>query len=413
MRRCQREGCDVSLDDHRATARYCSTSCRTAAHRQRAAATQSAGRFDWAALRSLDRRGNVTSGLRAQSRVGALLVLTALLTLAGCGGGKHAKHPVSHIAPAVRIVDGHACSSSDQVMQCVLSPPAALLKLQGLVPFELQGVDFAWTKIAPAQAGSFGASYDAHDTSKGWTPSLIGAYHHAGRGTVAVFEDSGSRALDGCPAGRADAQFAEGQLTRWGYPHSHFDMAIDFDANGPDVLAYFTCASAAEPGLVGDYGGAGPTDYLCAHHVVTLSWATYAWLYRTGGVWPSPACAPLQQYLNGSAFDHDRALAANYGQFPTPAQPKPPANFSIYPLHAIRLYNQKVSERLTVERWWQRGCQNPPKRAVCVTTSRHLHWFEGRLETLAHGNWSSKHAREFKWPQRHYRIARILDGRGR
>lgn len=111
-------------------------------------------------------------------------------------------------------------------------------------------------------------------------------------------------------------------------------------------------------------------------------------------------------------------------QLAFPAPPPKPDPFLIYPLKPIRLYGEKVSERRTVERWWSRSCSNPVKREVCVVTRRHLEWFAGRLVTLAEQgqergefnlppNWSSKRARELKWPQRHFRIERILKGSGR
>lgn len=102
----------------------------------------------------------------------------------------------------------------------------------------------------------------------------------------------------------------------------------------------------------------------------------------------------------------------------TPVPTKPKADFSIYPLRAIKLFGQKVSERLTVERWWRRGCQNPVKRAVCVTTRRHLEWFAGRLYTLSHrgnvGVWGTPvNWTPFKWGKRFHRIEAILHGSGR
>lgn len=250
-------------------------------------------------------------------RPAALLIAAALL-LAGCGGSTPARTPVT--AGDIQHATGHACNPADQVMQCVLATvpaPARKLALSPAIP----GVDFAWTKIPPSQAGGFGASYLSSDPSKNWNPGLIAQYHQAGKGTVAVFENGGSEALSGCAAGAADARFGEQLLASWGYPHSHEDLAIDFDASGPDVLSYFQCANQAEPGLIGAYGGYRPLQFLCSKGVITLSWQTYAW---SGGLFLPASCAPLEQWLNGSAFDHDRAIAANYGQFPTPAPPKPP-----------------------------------------------------------------------------------------
>lgn len=314
-------------------------------------------------------------------------LLLAVLALAGCGG--HTTTVKRTVTTPAQAIGGHRCSPQDEAMQCVLTPPPALLKLQGLVPFELHGIDFAWTKFSPADAGDFGASYiSTCDSSKGWSRGLVDEYRAARKGTVGVFECSATRALEGCAAGRADAISGEAYLAALGYPHSHEDLAIDFDASGPDVLAYFTCANQAEPGLVGDYGGAGPTDYLCAHHVVTRSWATYAWLYRTNGVWPSLACAPLQQYLNGSTADHDRAIAPDYGQFPSPSVVvRVNHHYGRYPATRRKLCHG-CSERGVVRRYDRlRAQQRPnhhPRRAELRRLRHNAGLLADRIDHVAH-----------------------------
>lgn len=237
-------------------------------------------------------------------RLAPLAAAVACLLIAACGGS----------AP-------RHCTPGDYATGCALRHLPAPVQQFGATPAK-QGVDFAWTKVAPAQAGAFGASYLSTDASKDWTAALVAAYHKAGKGTVAVYETSATRALAGCSAGAADARFSEGLLNGMGYRHAHFDMAVDFDATpaqiaGP-VYQYFRCANQAEPGLVGAYGDYYVIRYLAAQHVVTKSWQAYAW---SGGLWRPASEAPLEQYLNGSAFDHDRALAVDYGQFPSPARP--------------------------------------------------------------------------------------------
>lgn len=320
-------------------------------------------------------------------RLAAVAPILAVLALAGCGG--HTTTVKRTVTQPVQVIGGHHCTPADEAMQCVLRPPPSLLKLQGLVPFELQGIDFAWTKFSPAAAGSFGASYiSACDPSKDWSRSLVDAYHTAHKGTVAVFECAATRALDGCAAGRADATSGEQYLASLGFPRSHEDLAIDFDATGPDVLAYFRCANDAEPGLIGAYGGAGPVSYLCAQHVTTRSWATYAWLYRTNGVWPPPACAPLQQYLNGSTADHDHALAPDYGQFPSPSVVvRVNHHYGRYPATRRKLCHG-CSERGVVRRYDRLRAQQRPNRHPHRAELRRLRHDAGlladRIDHVAH-----------------------------
>lgn len=229
-----------------------------------------------------------------------VVLLAAAFALTGAGQASATAPPIVQ------------CQSTD----CVLAGQPAPSRIEPRVASRvLQGIDFAWTKFGPAAAGDFGASYASYDSSKDWSSSLIAQYHAAHKGTVVVFETSANRASAGCGAGISDATRGETLLASWGYARSHLDMAIDFDANGPEVAEYFRCATARYPGLIGAYGGYRPLAYLCGRGYIHKSWQTYAW---SGGRWLPASCAPLEQWLNGSAFDHDRAIAADYGQFPTP-----------------------------------------------------------------------------------------------
>lgn len=311
------------------------------------------------------------------------------LIVAACGGS-----PANH----------HAQPSTCRTMNCVLKSVPAPAQQFGLSP--AVGLDFAWTKAAPSEVGRFGASYASHDISKGWSASLISAYHRAGKGTVAVFEDSATNALGGCAAGTRDAQFAEGQLNSWGYQRAHFDMAVDFDASpaqiaGP-VYQYFRCANHAESGLVGAYGDYYVIRYLCPRGVIHKSWQTYAW---SGNLWQPASCAPLEQYLNGLSFDHDRAIAGDYGQFPTPKPPKSPLPVCVHhrmsrsrcaagkallakresALQATGVALGRVQSDLTSHR-----CRKPYRRGVCRSAGRvdraltvRFRWFEAHTKSLA------------------------------
>jgi len=332
-------------------------------------------------------------------RISALLATLAVLVgLAGCSGSSTPAHKGTTGAIATTVA-AHVCTPQNEAMQCLLPPAPAVNPTVG--PFTLFGKDFAWSKLSPPQAGSFGASYiSPNDPSKGWSRALVNEYHAAHVGTVAVFEEGGTQSLSGCAQGRADAINGENYLAALGYPHSHEDLAIDFDASGPDVFAYFQCANLAEPGLVGAYGGYRPLLYLWQHHVVdNLNWQTYAW---SGGLWLPASIAPLEQYLNGSAFDYDRAIAANYGQFPSPVPVDP---YAIYSKIVFTLKNGiKASEYNTVKTWYAHECKLPARRRVCVTSSYHAQFLRGRVFFVAHHiqrghHWVPVHVR---WNTNHY-----------
>lgn len=371
-----------------------------------------------------------------------LAAIAAASLLAGCGG----THTITRIQTislpklatraAIAAHTGHPCSTRNQTMECVLaSQPEPKRLLFELPAGQLYGIDFGWQGISASHAqelhARFAISY-LSDSSKDWTRGLLDDYHRAGIATVAVWETSGTRALDGCDAGRQDAQHAAAELKALGAPAGQpFTMAIDFDAESAQLAqigAYFRCASNAEPGRVNAYGSAYAIDYLHANGVVgNLNFVTYAWLYRTNGQWPPTSVAPLQQYLNGSSFDNDRALAANYGQWPyTAPRPRPTIHskaFRIYPLRRFRIHGHKLSERRTVVRWRAHDCQNPVHRRVCVVTRRELRWESQRLVTLARRRHNRLcinvagcgpdiwHGTPYHWSIRHYRIERILTTR--
>ena len=109
-----------------------------------------------------------------------------------------------------------------------------------------------------------------------------------------------------------------------------------------------------------------------------------------------------------------RGFAKSFA-FPAPK----PSPFAIFPLRPVELYHQKISERLTVERWYTAKCSNPVRRVVCRTTRTHLTWLAGRLLLLAEAA-GTRHAvaqptrddwAPNDWGARHYRIERILHSR--
>lgn len=251
-------------------------------------------------------------------RASLALALAALAaSQASCGGGSTHKTPT-------KFVNGHPCSKADEALQCILPPAPRGLNLQQS-PFVLQGVDAAWgaPDVARMRANGwrFLAGYISHDPAKDWTLARVRAFHAAGLGTVAVFESTANRAGQGCSAGRTDAYTAAWKAAGLGNTTRPIPFAVDFDARGPDVAGYFRCAKQILGGRVMAYGSYYVVTWLHAHGLVgNKNWCTYAW---SNGRFPSASICPLQQYLNDSSVDYDRAIAADYGQWPGPVSPKP------------------------------------------------------------------------------------------
>jgi hypothetical protein len=277
-----------------------------------------------------------------------------------------------------------------RTMQCVLrsqpaatSSPAPGPTSDGLsahaitaAPSVVQGIDFGWSGVSAATARSIGAhfalSYISYDPSKDWTRSLVDSYHATGLATVATFESTATRAEQGCAAGAADARYTEGKLAALDAPAGQpFTMAIDFDANGPEVEPYFHCAQAAEPGLVNAYGGYRPLLYLYQHHDVgNLNFQTYAW---SNGQWLPASIAPLEQWLNGSSYDHDRALLPVYGQWPAP----------VTKTHVNHHYKRYPATRRKLCHCSERGVARRYDRLRAKQTAHH-HPHRAELKRLRH-----------------------------
>jgi hypothetical protein len=102
-------------------------------------------------------------------------------------------------------------------------------------------------------------------------------------------------------------------------------FAVDYDTTvGPHIRAYFK-AIAAVVGLkrVGAYGSYRVIKALFDEGLITYGWQTYAW---SGGKWDPRA--QIQQYSNnetigGASVDYDRAMHADYGQWPAAGTPAP------------------------------------------------------------------------------------------
>lgn len=324
-------------------------------------------------------------------------IIVAAALLAGCGG----------TATRTVTVTQAPVTSPCVTMNCVLAGLPAPPPTVGAPKHARFGLDFGWrgvsANVAKANRSAFGASYLSHDPTKNWTRALVDSYHAAGLATVAVWESTATRAEDGFAAGVADARAARAQAARLGNTTEAIDFAIDCDCAGSAVLGYFEGVHSVLGARTNAYGGYSQLAYLHARGLVGKdNWQTYAW---SGGRWLPSSWAPLEQYLNGSVFDHDRALRAEYGQWPYTA-PKPinPRHHDWLP-NAVRHFGRDhARERQTVTTWDQRKCEEPARRTVCVTTRHHLALLAGRLSFIANHGAHLKHlVKHPRWTAFHYR----------
>jgi hypothetical protein len=244
----------------------------------------------------------------------AAVALFVAFLIAGCGTTHHAP-----VAPA-------ACAHRES-MGCVLSklPPPKITAT--ITPAAAYGVDFGWGSINPARAQSmrlrFVASYLSNDPGKNFTAATIKAFHAAGIATVDVWESTADRATQGFAAGVSDATRARALALELGNKTRPILFAVDCDCTDAAILPYFRGLDVVLPGRVDAYGGYSQVLFLHSEGVVgSENWQTYAW---SGGKWLPATIAPLEQYLNGSVFDYDRAITVPYGEFPwSPPKPPPP-----------------------------------------------------------------------------------------
>lgn len=336
-------------------------------------------------------------------RILAAVVAACALALAGCGHHASPSHRTS--GPASR------CQPSDYAMGCALTAPSKL-GLAVTPPVAL-GIDFAWSCVNPVPANwghsnyAFGASYLSTDPSKNWSRSCVNLWHSLGAATVAVWETSAARALDGFAAGQVDARRAAAQAAALGMPPSRpIFFAIDFDetpAQASAVASYFRgVASVLGVSRTGAYGGYWAVKRLFDAELVRYGWQTYAW---SGGLWDTRA--KLEQYLNGSAVDFDRAIAVDYGQWPyTPPKPKPhPAVLPVCVHHRMsasscaaakaRIASDNRAAAASWRAWHRLNCPRylrrrnghwvgvgPYGRLGCGRMAQHGHFFAAKARTL-------------------------------
>lgn len=205
----------------------------------------------------------------------------------------------------------------------------------------IEGIDFAWGSVTPAQLKAAGKHFVCRYVStvgntKNIRPSEVQAYKANGIGIVIVFETTASRALGGFIDGRSDALSALRQVVAAGGPHDAvIYFAVDFDATQAQQVAINRYLQGAASVLgkmqTGVYGGYWVVKRALDAKVCTYAWQTYAW---SGGQWDPRA--HIQQYSNGHQIggancDLDRATKADYGQWWRQAPPNPAPKSDVLP----------------------------------------------------------------------------------
>jgi hypothetical protein len=230
---------------------------------------------------------------------------------------------LSVVAPAP---GAEGCSPANETMGCVLGGLPAAPLTYGISPAVRLGVDFGWGSVTPAQAKelhvAFIASYLSDDPSKDLTAATVQAFHAEGVETVNVWESTATRSTEGRAAGITDALTAAAQARALGNTTRPILFAIDCDCTDAQILAYFQGVHSVLGARTDAYGGYAQVAYLHSVGLVgSENWQTYAW---SEGHWLPGTVAPLEQYLNGTSYDWDRAIAVPYGEFPwTATKPKP------------------------------------------------------------------------------------------
>jgi hypothetical protein len=310
-------------------------------------------------------------------KVRLLAALVAVLALAGCGGSSHPAAKVQVTADRQIERPNHGCKPGDFVQQCKYARLASTGDLAS-ASFRANGIDFAWSCGDP-QGYAFGASYLSPDGSKNWSPGCVQRWRAAGRSIIVVWESSADRAGQGYWAGHSDAQWAVQQANALGITGRPIFFAIDYDADGGQVVDYFNGVRSVLPyERTGAYGGIRPLEYLHNAGVIKYGWQAFAWSY---GQWGFSA---LRQVQNGDAVDWDLALAADYGQWPYSVAP-PPDPYRIFPKQRFDLpFGQRASEYNTVKLYEAAGCHQPWRRQVCKSSGFHARLLRDRIVWVAH-----------------------------
>jgi hypothetical protein len=182
------------------------------------------------------------------------------------------------------------------------------------------GVDYPWSKPAPAAlkaAGvTFAMRYLSNDETKNLTRSEADALAAQGIWSGVVWETTAGRALAGRAAGAEDAREALAQAQACGMPAGRpVYFAVDLDTTWDRVAPYFQGVNDVLPAAqVGVYGGIRIVQAAAASGLVTWYWQAEAW---SGGRWEPRAHirqAGTARY-GGVDCDKNTAMTSDFGQW--------------------------------------------------------------------------------------------------
>jgi len=168
-----------------------------------------------------------------------------------------------------------------------------------------------------------------NDTNgKNLTPPECKALKDGGIKICVVVEEGASMMLGGHSQGVASARHADAVVSALGMKGLPIYFAADFDATegqqAPINAFLDGAATVIGGGRVGVYGGFYVVKRALDARKAHYAWQTIAW---SGGQWDRRAQLRqgLSFTLGGASVDHDQAMSGDYGQWPRPAAPKPPA----------------------------------------------------------------------------------------
>lgn len=366
------------------------------------------------------------------------LLVVALLALAGCGSAAHHSSTTSSATSSTTsssttttnttVAPGPQPSQQNHLTQSHCNPasPTYSLSCKAHVPgqkFGLGsisprgppkqtagnssfGVDFAWggppASLARATGIHFGISY-LSGTSKDWSYSLLHSYVNAGLYVGFVWETSAARALDGCGAGRDDAERANALVRQYGYPHAVVFFAVDTDTSGYSsngaVGDYFRCIAHVIGSVrTGAYGGVNTVQIARDTGQVKWFWQTLAWSHGQPFSGRSIYQSNIDIHFHG--YDVDPDWAYNFGWAANYKPPPPPDPYLLYSKAKHFQGAARNSEYNSVKQWDRSHCKTPVRRQVCKSTRYHLVLDEGRVYAIAtrrphsvrHPDWKSNRA---------------------
>lgn len=191
-----------------------------------------------------------------------------------------------------------------------------------------EGVDFSYGRPDPEallDAGkTFVGRYLTHTSGMKLSRAEADKYHAAGIDIISVWEDGFDAAKDGEKRGFKDGVAACEQARHLDQPRgTAIFFAVDFEAAGPDVQAYFEGARHAcrEYGYaLGAYGSKTVVGHLFDEDLIDYGFQTYAWSHHE---W-DPRAHVKQVLINlpeeelevgGAAVDYCRSTALDFGQW--------------------------------------------------------------------------------------------------